>query len=637
MYEDILQKYWGYSTFRALQGDIIESIGKGNDTLGLMPTGGGKSLTFQVPTMSREGLCLVVTPLIALMKDQVENLKAKNIKAVAIYTGMSVKDIQRSLDNCQYGNYKFLYLSPERLGTELFLARLPHLPVNLIAVDESHCISQWGYDFRPSYLKIAAIRKLIPHVPILALTATATPDVVSDIQEKLHFRAPNVFRKSFERSNLVYVVRHTENKNEQLLRILRAVQGTSVVYVRNRKKTKEIAEFLQSQGISAAHFHAGLSNSEKDSRQKGWKEDKIRVIVATNAFGMGIDKATVRSVVHLDLPDTLEAYFQEAGRAGRDEQKAYAVLLYNNTDATKIKKRTADNFPEREFIRQVYGKLCNYLEVAIGYGLDRTFAFDIGLFCTAYKLPILPTYSALKIIQQAGFLELTDESNTSARVMFRISKEELNRVEISEVQERIIFILLRSYTGLFTEPAYINEELISQRIGISSDKLYHECVALAKAHIITYVPRRQMPRVTFTHERIEQKRLEIPKAIYEVRKERFVQKTSSVLEYAQQDTVCRSRILLSYFGERNAHPCGQCDICLKNKETPLRGKEYNTIRNEMIHSLSEDSVLYGDAVEDLRKKGFKEESIIQALRSMHDKGEIAPPEAENTPPREARL
>ena len=622
MYEDILQKYWGYNSFRALQGDIIESIGQGKDTLGLMPTGGGKSLTFQVPTMSQDGICLVVTPLIALMKDQVENLKAKNIKATAIYTGMTTKDILRTLDNCQFGNYKFLYLSPERLGTEIFLERLPHLPVNLIAVDESHCISQWGYDFRPSYLEIAKIRSVIPHVPILALTATATPEVVTDIQEKLLFKEPNVFRKSFERSNLVYVVRHTENKNEQLIRILNSVPGTSVVYVRNRKKTKEIAEFLQSQGISAAHFHAGLSNDEKDLRQKNWKEDKTRVIVATNAFGMGIDKATVRTVVHLDLPDTLEAYFQEAGRAGRDELKAYAILLYNNTDATKIKKRTSDNFPEKKFITTVYERVCNYLEVAIGCGLERTFAFDIGDFCTSYKLPILPTHSALKIIQQTGLIELSDDSKTSSSIMFRVNKEELNRTPINELQERIIYILLRSYTGLFSEPAYVNEELMAKRIGINRDTFYQECVGMAKLGLINYVPRKQMPTVTFTHERIEQSRLIIPKTVYEVRKERFVQKTTSVLEYAQQDKFCRSQLLLSYFGENNSMPCGQCDICLKKRENKLQNKEYEQIRNEIQKVVSENSILYKNAVEQLQNKGFKEEKIIQTLRHMQEKGEI---------------
>lgn len=395
VYHEILKKYWGYSDFRSLQLDIIQSIGNGKDTLGLMPTGGGKSITFQVPALAKEGLCLVVTPLIALMKDQVETLKKQNIKASAIFSGMSYEEIMITIDNCMYGNYKFLYVSPERLSTNIFLQKLPNLHISMIAVDESHCISQWGYDFRPSYLQIANIREFLPGVPILALTATATPEVVTDIQKQLKFPTKNVFQKSFERSNLAYVVRETDDKLDQLLKILRSIKGTAVVYVRNRKKTKEISDFLNGNGISADYFHAGLSNQTKDIRQKRWKTDECRVIVATNAFGMGIDKADVRSVIHMDLPDSIESYFQEAGRAGRDEKKAYAILLYSNNDSTKIKKRIADNFPAKEQIVKVYDALCNYLQIPVESCEGAVFNFNIADFCTKFHLPILTTYSAL--------------------------------------------------------------------------------------------------------------------------------------------------------------------------------------------------------------------------------------------------
>ncbi len=632
IYTRTLQKYWGYSTFRALQHEIIESIGNAQDTLGLMPTGGGKSLTFQVPTMAMEGLCLVITPLIALMKDQVDNLKKKGIKAAAIYTGMTSKDIARTIDNCKYGDYKFLYLSPERLGTKMFLENIDQLPVCLIAVDESHCISQWGYDFRPSYLKIAEIRELLPNIPILALTATATPEVVIDIQEKLHFKAPNVFRKSFERTNLVYAVRYIEDKNEQLLKILRAVPGTSVVYVRNRKRTKEMAEFIQANGISATFFHAGLSNEVKDLRQKQWKDDQTRVIVATNAFGMGIDKANVRTVIHLDLPDTLEAYFQEAGRAGRDEQKAYAILLYDKNDIGKIKKRASDNYPEKDFIRLVYNKLGNYFQVAIGSGFERTFTFDIDDFCATYKLPIITTHSALKILQQAGYIETSDESSSSSRIMFTLTKDELNRTSLSEMQERIVFILLRSYTGLFTDTAYINEELIAKRIGITRKLFYDECLIMSKMHIIKYIPRKQMPSITFICERVLAEKVSISTAVYEKRKELFIKKTTSMLEYATQTQFCRSQVLLSYFGEKNSPICNQCDVCLSHKRTNLQDIEYNNIKTETLRLVNDAPLPYAEINSHLIAKGYKQNKIGQTLRLMQDNGEINMSEAMQVSP-----
>ncbi len=622
MYEEILKKYWGYDSFRPLQGDIIASIAAGQDTLGLMPTGGGKSLTFQVPTMAMEGLCLVVTPLIALMKDQVENLRAKGIKAAAIHTGMASKDIIRTLDNCTYGDYKFLYLSPERLTTELFLSRLPQLPVCLITVDESHCISQWGYDFRPSYLRIAEIRALLPGTPILALTATATPRVVTDIQDKLLFRKHNVFQKSFERPNLAYIVRQTENKLAQLIQILQGVPGSSVVYVRNRKKTTETAEFLLQQGISATHFHAGLDNETKDLRQKQWKNNEIRVIVATNAFGMGIDKPDVRTVIHLDLPDTLEAYFQEAGRAGRDELKAYAILLYNNTDATKIKKRINDNYPERDFITQVYDKLCNFFQIGIGSGLERTFLFDLSQFCAKFHLPILPTHSAITLLQQAGYLHMDESDHTSSRVLFTVTKQQLNTLQLNTQQEKIIYLLLRSYTGLFTEPAYVNEESIAKKLNITRHALYTELVAMSKEHIISYVPRKQMPYITLTTERITSQQIKISKAIYEDRKKQFIQKAESILHYAQQQTQCRNQVLLQYFGQTNASTCKQCDICLSQKEAAPQHKQFSTIRTQAIELLAQQPLTQNELIDKLVQNGHESKQVITVLRTLQDNGEI---------------
>ncbi len=614
-YLDILKQYWGYDQFRALQGDIIQSIAAGKDTLGLMPTGGGKSLTFQVPALAMEGVCIVVTPLIALMKDQVENLKKRNISAAAIYTGMSKADILLTLDNCVFEAYKFLYVSPERLATPIFIEKIKQTKVCLIAVDESHCISQWGYDFRPSYLKIADIREVIPDAPVLALTATATPEVVDDIQEKLHFKAKNVFRKSFLRTNLAYIVRTTENKDEQLLNILRKVPGTSVVYVRNRKKTKEVADFLVQNGISAEHFHAGLKNETKDARQRRWKNDETRVIVSTNAFGMGIDKPEVRSVVHLDLPDSLEAYFQEAGRAGRDEKKAYAVVLFNNSDVTKMRKRVADTFPEKDMVRKVYKALGDYYEIAEGYGLDAVFPFDLADFCTKFKLPMLVAYNSLKILQQAGYLELTDEQDNTSRVLFTVGKEDLYAIRFTLDQDKLIHILLRSYTGLFTDPAYISEDIMASRLGWNKDKVYQELVLLSKEHIIQYIPRKKTPFVSFVVERESPDRLNLGKEAYDDRKERYISRVKSVLDYAKEQNICRSQILLAYFGEKNTKPCGYCDICLKQKEQQVTDGDFDQIRLAVLSQLKDKSLTVSQL---LKVIPFKEQKIMPVIRFMLD-------------------
>lgn len=614
-YLDILKQYWGYDNFRALQSDIIASIASGKDTLGLMPTGGGKSLTFQVPTMVMEGFCIVVTPLIALMKDQVENLQKRGIKAAAIYTGMTQSDIMRTLENAVFGAYKFLYVSPERLSTPLFLEKIKQSTICMIAVDESHCISQWGYDFRPSYLRIADIRQILPHVPILALTATATPEVVEDIQKQLAFTEKNVFQKSFYRSNLAYVVRTVENKDENLLKILQKVPGTSVVYVRNRKKTKEVADFLLQNGINAEHFHAGLKNETKDLRQKRWKADETRVIVSTNAFGMGIDKAEVRTVIHMDLPDSLEAYFQEAGRGGRDEKKAYAVLLYNNGDAVKMRKRVLDTFPDKEMILKVYESLGHYLQIGIGSGLDRVFPFDVGDFCLKFKLPILIAYNAFKILQQAGYLELTEEQDSSSRVLFVVGKEDLYKIKLQTEQDKLVHILLRSYTGLFTDLASINEETLAKRLSWTRDQVYAQLISLAKERIIQYIPRKKTPYITYTREREETKRVHIGKEAYDDRRTRYISRVKSVLDYAQEENICRSQILLSYFGEKNMVPCGKCDICLKKKEQQVTNDDFEAIRNLIIQNLTTKQLTINALLQSIP---YKEKKVLDVIRFLID-------------------
>ena len=618
-YLQILKRYWGYDEFRALQGDIIRSIAAGKDTLGLMPTGGGKSLTFQVPTMAMDGICIVVTPLIALMKDQVENLKKRGITAAAIFSGMSHKEILMTLDNAVFEAYKFLYVSPERLATPIFMEKIKQAKVCMIAVDESHCISQWGYDFRPSYLRIADIRELLPDVPVLALTATATPEVVQDIQTQLHFREPNVFQKSFHRSNLAYVVRTVENKDENLLKILNSVPGTSVVYVRNRKRTKEISDFLNVNGISAENFHAGLKNETKDAKQARWKNGETRVIVSTNAFGMGIDKAEVRTVVHMDLPDSLEAYFQEAGRAGRDEQKAYAVLLYNNGDAVKMRKRVSDNFPGKDLVVKVYEALANYFQIGIGSGLDKVFAFDIGDFCTKFKLPILTTYSSLKLLQQAGYIELTDEQDSSSRVLFTVGKDDLYKLKHNPEQERLIHILLRSYTGLFTDLASISEDILAKRLEWTREQVYDQLVMLAKEHVVQFIPRKKTPFLTFTREREATSRIVLTKETYEDRRDRYISRVKSVLDYAQEENNCRSQVLLSYFGEKETTPCGKCDICLKKKETQVSTEDFESIQQHIQQILAAEELTLNALV---KKVPYKEPKVLQVVRFMIDNEQI---------------
>ena len=565
----ILKQYWGYDRFRGIQEDIIDSISKNKDTLGLMPTGGGKSITFQVPALAKEGMCLVITPLIALMKDQVQNLKKRGIKALAIYSGMSRQDIIITLENCIFGNYKFLYISPERLDTELFRTKLRKMHISMITVDESHCISQWGYDFRPAYLKIAEIRELLPDVPVLALTATATPEVVKDIQARLHFRHKNVFRMSFERNNLAYIVRKTENKTAELLHILRSMPGSAIIYARNRRRTKEITELLNNEHITADFYHAGLDDATKDIRQHRWQSGESRVMVATNAFGMGIDKPDVRIVIHMDLPDSIEAYFQEAGRAGRDGQKAYAVILYAKSDKTTLHKRILDTFPEKEYIRDVYEHLQYYYQMAMGDGLDCVREFNIEDFCRKFKYFPVPVDSALRILTQAGYLEYTAEQDSTSRILFTIRRDELYRLrEMGEDMDRLIQAVLRSYTGVFTDYTYINEASLAICTGLTRRQIYEMLVHLAKLRIVSYIPHKKTPYIIYTRERVEAQRIHISPEVYEHRKARYETRINAMLDYVTNDTVCRSRMLLDYFGERNEHNCGQCDTCISLRSKP---------------------------------------------------------------------
>ena len=577
-YQDILRQYWGYDDFRGIQREIIESIGSGHDTLGLMPTGGGKSITFQVPALSKEGTCIVITPLIALMKDQVENLRRRGIRAAAIYSGLTREEIVITIENCIFGAVKILYVSPERLSSELFQTKLRHMHVSFITVDEAHCISQWGYDFRPSYLEIAKIRKFLPGIPVLALTATATPQVVDDICDKLSRNVEcgmwnenshipfNVFRMSFERRNLAYVVRQATDKREQLIHILQNVKGTAIVYTRSRRRTKEFAELLNEAGISATFYHAGLDTATKDERQIAWQNDKTRVMVATNAFGMGIDKPDVRVVIHVDCPDSVEAYFQEAGRAGRDGQKAYAVLLYNDADHRKLEKRISDTFPEKDFIREVYEHLAYFYQIGVGSGYNHTFEFNIDKFCHAFRHFPIQVDSALKILNRAGYIEYTEEQDNQARVMFTVSRNELYRLENNtDNEERVITALLRNYGGLFTDYNYIDESFIAQQCGLQSQQVYLILKNLSQRHILHFIPQKKTPYIRYAQRREDKEHIQLMPVIYEERKAQFAERIHAMIAYATNDSVCRSRQLLRYFGEDNDHDCRQCDVCLSHR------------------------------------------------------------------------
>ena len=616
-YKEILKQYWNYDNFRGIQEEIIESIGKGHDTLGLMPTGGGKSITFQVPALAQPGLCLVITPLIALMKDQVRNLRDRGIKALAVYSGMTREEIVVALENCIFGDYKFLYISPERLDTDIFRAKLRNMKINMITVDESHCISQWGYDFRPAYLKISEIRELLPTVPVLALTATATPEVVKDIQTKLGFREDSrIFRMSFERKNLAYIVRNTESKQEELLHILNSVSGSAIVYTRNRKRTREVAELLVNNEITATFYHAGLNNDVKDQRQKSWLSGESRVMVATNAFGMGIDKPDVRLVIHVDLPDSPEAYFQEAGRAGRDGQKAYAVLLYAKSDKATLSKRITDTFPDKEYIRKVYEDVNYYFQMAMGDGLGCTFAFNLDEFCRNFKHFPVQADSALKILTRAGYLEYTDEQDNASRILFTIHRDELYKLRETDPEtEKLINVILRSYTGLFTDYAYINEDSLAIRSGLTRQRIYEILLMLTRRHILHYIPRKKTPYIIYTRERQEAGRLAIPRDIYEERKESYITRIKAMTEYATAEDKCRSRMLLRYFGEKNEHNCGLCDVCLSKHHSGMKLGEFQEMENQIREQLETSPLSAATLLNRINGEREKAERVLSYLLS----------------------
>ena len=615
-YNKILQQYWGYDDFRGIQREIIESIGAGHDTLGLMPTGGGKSITFQVPALAMSGICIVITPLIALMKDQVDNLLRRGIKATAIYSGLTHEEIIITLENCIYGDVKLLYVSPERLASDLFQKKLRHMRVSFITVDEAHCISQWGYDFRPSYLEIVSIRKLLPNVPVLALTATATPQVVQDIQDKLKAGSDfSVFKMSFERENLIYVVRQASDKREQLLHILNSLPGTAIVYARSRQRTKEVSELLNKAGISSTFYHAGLDTSIKDERQQAWQEGKTRVMVATNAFGMGIDKPDVRLVIHIDCPDSIEAYFQEAGRAGRDGLKAYAVLLYNGSDKRKLEKRIADTFPPKDYIRQVYEHLAFFYQIGVGSGFNHTFEFNIDKFCHAFRHFPLQVDSALKLLTRAGYIEYTEEQDNQARLMFTVNRGELYKLENNTPDEEIIITsLLRNYGGLFTDYHYIDEGFLASQTALQPHQVYQILKGLGQRHILHFIPQKKTPYIRYTQRREDKELLQFQPEIYEERLSQFRQRIAAVVRYATDDRICRSRQLLSYFGETESHDCGKCDVCLSHRRQGLVSEPRLSNAMEQILRLLGDGCPH--PITDLRGLQLPTDELDSALEYL---------------------
>ena len=619
-YKDILKKYWGYDDFRGIQRDIIESIGAGRDTLGLMPTGGGKSITFQVPTLAQEGLCIVVTPLIALMKDQVSNLRSRGIKAAAVYSGMRSSDVIVAFENCIFGDYKFLYISPERISSELFLNKVRKMPVCMITVDEAHCISQWGHDFRPAYRRIKELREIFPQVPVLALTATATSEVVDDIQQQLSFAQPNCYRMSFERKNLVYVVRRTENKEQEILHILRQIPGTAIIYTLNRKKTKEVCDFLLSNGITAEYYHAGLSPDSKDRKEELWKSGQSRVMVATNAFGMGIDKPDVRLVMHVDLPSSIESYFQEAGRGGRDGNRSYAVVLYSSRDHSTVARRLSDNYPPQEFIREVYDNLCYFYSMALGDGLNCTFEFSLVDFCRKYHLPTLQTDSALRILTRMGYIEYVEEMEYASRVLFIIGRDELYKIHnLSGEFENVITALLRNYSGLFTEYAFIDERYLARVTKLTRHRLYEILVSLSQKSIILYTPSKKCPIVTFSRHRVLGEELRFAPEVYEERREVFKQRLDAILKYAMSESECRSRMLLSYFGDKDSDNCGNCDVCIAQRGAVPSENELSKDMKCIMDFLSTND---GCTPAVLDKLGLTRKRLSAVLRILCDEEKI---------------
>ena len=619
-YLQILKQYWGFDNFRGIQRDIVESIGSGKDTLGLMPTGGGKSITFQVPALAQEGVCIVITPLIALMKDQVQHLRNRGIMAAAIYSGMSRPEIVTTLENCILGDTKLLYVSPERITSPLFITKLGHMKVSFITVDEAHCISQWGYDFRPSYLHIADIRRLKPDAPVLALTATATHQVIDDIQDRLSFSQKNVFRMSFERKNLAYVVRETEDKIGEMTHILQTMTGCSIVYVRSRKQTKEISDLLNKNNISATFYHAGLEPRVKDERQKLWSNDEVRVMVATNAFGMGIDKPDVKMVIHITAPSSIEAYFQEAGRAGRDGQKAYAILLHQKSDNAKLRKRIDETFPDKEYIREAYNHIAYYYQIATGSGAGYTNLFDIDRFCRNFHhFPTL-LLSALKILQRAGYIECDMDPDASCRLMFLVDRDKLYRIpSASENEERLLNMLLRTYSGLFTDYAYIDDELLAHRAGLTRQQVYLIFKSLNQRHIIHFIPQRKLPTITYTVDRVDGDQLILGPDVYDDRKEQFTKRIEAVIAYANNQDQCRSRQLLAYFDEQRTTDCGMCDVCIDHKRQQNSEQRVHVAQEKIMQLLADGQQ---HDVKELTSLQLHADDLREALGMLIDEEKI---------------
>ncbi len=614
-YRDILKRFWGYEDFRLVQSKIVSSIAEGKDTLGLMPTGGGKSITFQVPALAMEGTCIVVTPLIALMTDQVERLKQLGIKAAAIHSGLGRHEMKIMLDNAMYGAYKILYVSPERIGNEDFRGRLNHMEVSFLTVDEAHCISQWGYDFRPSYLNIHRVREIKPDIPVLALTATATPEVVDDIQLKLSFREKNVIKSDFSRSNLIYFVRQSESKMADLIKVVDSIKGSGIVYARSRKKTREIAEQLRREGVNADFYNAGLSYEMRKMKQDNWTEGRTRVIAATNAFGMGIDKPDVRFVVHIDFPDSLEEYFQEAGRAGRDGKKSFAVLLSGSRDKATLKQRLENGFPEIDFVKKVYHAVSNFLQVPIGGGKGIAFDFNLHEFVTAYKLQPVQAYSALKLLEQQGYIEVTEEIQNPSRIFFAVNRDDLYKFQVKNSKfDGFIKLVLRSYTGLFSDYVSINEEVLAKRAGITRDMVYQYFVRLGKMSVIKYIPGKKTSLLVFLEERLPDKSVYISAENFLHRKERFERRIAAMEEYGYRQDICRSVQLLQYFGQQESEECGQCDYC-RRKGDRLSGKDEGEIKKEVMEMISRQPIHPEKLTSSLKHEG---DVVIKVLRELLD-------------------
>lgn len=614
---EILLQYWGYSSFREKQEEIVQSILDGKDTLALLPTGGGKSICFQVPALAADGLCIVISPLIALMKDQVDKLKKRGIKAIAITSSMRKREIDIALDNMVYGDYKFLYVSPERLSTELFQARVQKMKVNLIAVDESHCISQWGYDFRPSYLNINELRLLLPSVPVLALTATATPDVILDIQEKLNFKKVNVIQKSFARKNLAYVVQEENDQLGRLKKVLDGIAGSGIVYTSSRKKTQTIAAYLNRNGYSADFYHAGLTHIERDTKQMNWMQNNKRVIVATNAFGMGIDKPDVRFVVHLDIPETLESYFQEAGRGGRDLRKAYAVLLYNSGMITDLEQKINQKFPSIKSIKNCYQALANYLQIPIGAGEGETTAFDISTFSKRYNFSPFDVYNSLKFLEKEGYVSLSENFHSASKIMVLLNKEDLYRFQVANMKyDQFIRFLLRSYEGLFDGYSTINEFDIAKKTNLPKKTIVEILSRLKKLEVIDYIEQSSLPQLTLTSERVSQDELKISNEHYTARKKTALAKMQAVIDFVTSKTRCRSSILLNYFGETNAHRCGVCDICLEQNKLELNELQIKELGELIKKTIAEQPISIHQLPNKIRR--YKKDDILNLTRYLLD-------------------